>query len=142
MAKFQSENQVLSLERTTWKQRRDILASDKALQLIKVFTPPVINHCLDMEQFVVVPASVCNKNLITRSVTKHELPKYQPSQNATYQFDSFKKEINKKFFPRSLFSRQNFDLSTYLAPKFTNVNFIGCRNCIFPIRLCSTTESL
>ena len=33
----------------------------------------------DMDQFVLVPASVYNKNVITQSITKQELPKYQPS---------------------------------------------------------------
>ena len=41
---FQSEVRLLSLKRTTWKQRRDILASERGLQLIKVITPPVIKH--------------------------------------------------------------------------------------------------
>ena len=54
-----------------------------------------------MEQFVLVPASVYNKSLITQSVTKQELPKYQPSQNLTYQVDSLKNEINKKLFPKA-----------------------------------------
>ena len=49
-----------------------------------------------MEQFVLVPASVYNESLITQSVTKQELPKYQPSQNPTYQVHSLKKAINKK----------------------------------------------
>ena len=44
MANFQSEVRLLSLKRTTRKQRRDILASERGLQLIKVVTPPVINH--------------------------------------------------------------------------------------------------
>ena len=44
VAKFPSEVRVLCLKRTTWKQRRKILASDEALQLIKVITPPLINH--------------------------------------------------------------------------------------------------
>ena len=51
-----------------------------------------------MDQFVFVPASVYNKSLNIQSVTKQELPKYQPSQNPTYQIDSLKKEINKKLF--------------------------------------------
>ena len=51
-----------------------------------------------MEQFVLVPASVYSKSLITQSVTKQDLPKYQPSQNPTYQVDSLMKEINKKLF--------------------------------------------
>ena len=54
-----------------------------------------------MEQFLFVPASVDNKRLITQSVTKQELPKYQPSQNPTYQIDSLKREINKKIFSKA-----------------------------------------
>ena len=54
-----------------------------------------------MDQFVLVPASVYNKSLITQSVTKQELPKYQPSQNPTYQIDSLEKEINKKLFSKA-----------------------------------------
>ena len=54
-----------------------------------------------MEQFVLVPVSVYNKNLINQSVTKEEVPKYQPSQNPTFKIDSLKKEINKKFFSKA-----------------------------------------
>ena len=54
-----------------------------------------------MDHFLLVPASVYNKSLITQSVTKQELPKYQPSQNPTYQIDSIKKEINKKLFSKA-----------------------------------------
>ena len=54
-----------------------------------------------MDQFVLVPASVYNKKLITQPVRKQELLKYQPSQNPTYQIDSLKKEINKKFFSKA-----------------------------------------
>ena len=54
-----------------------------------------------MEQSVLVPASVYNKSLITQSVTKQELPKYQLSQNPTYQVDSLKKEINEKLFSKA-----------------------------------------
>ena len=54
-----------------------------------------------MDQFVLVPASVYNKSLITQPVTQQELPKYQPSQNPTYQIDSLKKEINKKLFSKA-----------------------------------------
>ena len=54
-----------------------------------------------MDQLVLVPASVYNKGLITQSITKQELPKYQPSQNPTYQIDSLKKEINKNLFSKA-----------------------------------------
>ena len=54
-----------------------------------------------MEQLVLAPASVYKKCLITQSVTKQEHPKYQPSQNPTYQIDSLKKEINKKLFSKA-----------------------------------------
>ena len=49
-----------------------------------------------MELVVLVPSSLYNKSLNTQSVTKQELPKYQPLQNPTYQTDSLKKEINQK----------------------------------------------
>ena len=54
-----------------------------------------------MDQFLLVPASVYNKSLITQSVTKPELPKNQPSQNSAYQIDSHKKEINKNLFSKA-----------------------------------------
>ena len=54
-----------------------------------------------MDQFILNRASVYNKSLITQSVTKQELPKYQPSQNPTYQIDSLKKEINQKLFSKA-----------------------------------------
>ena len=54
-----------------------------------------------MEQFVLVPASVYNKCLITQSVTKQQFPKYQPLQNPTYQIDLLKKEIIKKLFSKA-----------------------------------------
>ena len=51
-----------------------------------------------MEQCVFALASAYNKSLITQSATKQELPKYQPSQNPTYQNDALKKETNKNLF--------------------------------------------
>ena len=54
-----------------------------------------------MEQFVLVPVSVYKKSLITQSVTKQELPKYQLSQNPTYHIVSLKKKINKKLFSKA-----------------------------------------
>ena len=44
VAKFQSEVRLLSLKRTTWRQRRDVLASEKGPQFLKVTTLPVFNH--------------------------------------------------------------------------------------------------
>ena len=49
-----------------------------------------------MEQFVLVPASVYNKSVITQSVTQQELLKYKAEQPPTYQIDSLKRDINKK----------------------------------------------
>ena len=68
----------------------------KRLTSLKLVLLQSLTICLDMEQFVFVPASVYNKKLISLSVTKQELAKYQPSQNPTYQTDSLKKELNKK----------------------------------------------
>ena len=57
-----------------------------------------LNICLYMEQNVLVPASVFNKSVTTRSVVRQEVPKYQEEQAPTYQIDSLKKDINKKLF--------------------------------------------
>ena len=42
--KISRRSSLLSLKRTTWKQRRNVRSSEKGLQLIAVITPPVINH--------------------------------------------------------------------------------------------------
>ena len=57
--------------------------------------------CLDMEQFVLVPASVYNKSMTTQSVTKQELSKYKTEQPPTYQKDSLKRDVNKKLFGKA-----------------------------------------
>ena len=44
LGKFQDEVWLLSVKRTTWKQRRNVLSSEKGLQLIAVIKPPVIFH--------------------------------------------------------------------------------------------------
>ena len=54
-----------------------------------------------MEQFLLVPASVYNKNVTTQSVTKQELPKYKAEQPPTHQIDSLKRDINKKLFGKA-----------------------------------------
>ena len=42
--KYRDEIHELSLKRTTWKQRRSLLSSQKGFLLIKTFSPSVINH--------------------------------------------------------------------------------------------------
>ena len=91
-----------------------------------------------MEQFVLVPASVYNKSLNEQSVTKQELPKYQPSQITSRQIDSFKNEANKNcLLKQTLY----FFLSSYQALKLADFIFGWSQNCSFTIKLCSTTSS-
>ena len=90
LAKFQNKVRLLFLKRTTWKQRRRLWRPKEAYSSLKLLLLTSSSICLDMEQFVLVPASVYNKSLIAQSVTKQELPKYQPSQNPAYQIDSLK----------------------------------------------------
>ena len=49
-----------------------------------------------MEQFVLVPLSVCNSSSSPTIVTKEELPNYKSEQTRTYQKDTLKKEINQE----------------------------------------------
>ena len=44
VVKFQDEVWLLALKRTTWKRRKNVLSSEKGLQLIAVISPPVINE--------------------------------------------------------------------------------------------------
>ena len=54
-----------------------------------------------MEEFVLVPVSVCNKSLINQSVTEQELPNYETSQSPTYRIDLVKKEVNEILFSKA-----------------------------------------
>ena len=72
VAKFQEDVWLLSLQRTAWKQRRNVLASEKGLQLIRVLIPPVINR-LNMKQFVFLDASVYKKKSTTQLITGRQL---------------------------------------------------------------------
>ena len=56
-----------------------------------------------MDQFVLVPASLYNKNKIlnTQTVTKQEFPKHQTDQNPTNQIDSLNEGKNKKLFAKA-----------------------------------------
>ena len=101
VVKFQDEVWLLSLKRTIWKQRRNSLSSEKGLQLLAVITTPVINTFLDMEQVVLVPASVYNKSVTTQSVTKQQFLKCKAEQPPTYQIDFLKRDINKKLFGKT-----------------------------------------
>ena len=103
VVEYQSEVRILTLKRRTWKQRSDILSSDEILQFIKVISTLLINH-LSWYGAICLRSCFCvQKNLITQSVTKRELPKCQPSQNPMYQIDTLKKELNKIFFSEADF---------------------------------------
>ena len=142
MAKFQSEVRLLPLKRTTWKQRRDILASQRGLQLIKVNIPPVINNwslfapvcprsCFCVQQKFDYPVSHKAGTSKVSTFTQSHVPSW-----FTWEGDK-----QKNIFQSRLFSRQNFVLSTYQAPKITNFNFGWCRNWNFTDGLCSATAS-
>ena len=97
-----------------------------------------------MEQVVLVPASLYNNNekLKTYAVTNQEFPKYQVAQNPTYQIDSLRKEVNKKWSATadSLVDKV-FVLYAYQALKFTDFNIANCGNSSFTLRLCPTKSS-
>ena len=114
VTKIQNEVRLLSWKRTTWKQRKDFLVSEKALQLIKVISPPVISHSSWHGLVCSRPPSVYNKSLNTKPVPKQEISTYQALQNTMYQTDSL--EMNKELIAKSrFFTRQNFLLSAYQA---------------------------
>ena len=82
-----------------------------------------------MEQFLVVPASVYNKNFKIQSLNKQDLSKHQGLENLAYQIDSLKEEINKGTFPKADFLVDKvLFLSTYQDPNFADFIFGWCRN--------------
>ena len=98
MTNFQKEVRLLLLKRTTWKQRRHLLVSKKVYSSKSLLLFPSISIRPDVEQFLLIPASVYNKSLNNESFTTLELPKYQAIQNPTYQIVSLKKDMNKNLF--------------------------------------------
>ena len=73
------------------------MAFKNCSKLMKFFNIPVLGICLDVDLFVLVPASVSNRSLNTRSVTKQKLPKYQGLKRSTNHIESHKK-INSNLF--------------------------------------------
>ena len=95
-----------------------------------------------MEHFVLVPASVYNKNVTTQSVTKQELPKYKAEQPSTYQIDSLKRDIKQETVWQSrLPDRQDFIQFSHQAFEFANNNFGSCWDWSFNLRLYSIFAS-
>ena len=87
VAKFQNEVRWLSSKRITWKQRRDVLASDSGLHLIKVITPLVTNllswhsavcswSCFLIQQEVEYPASFKAGTTKVSTFKKSHVPKW------------------------------------------------------------------
>ena len=85
-------------KKITWKHRRDVLASEKVLQLLKVVIPPIINRL----SWNGIPVFVYNnKSSNTQTITKQAFSKHQVEQHPMYQIDSLKKEVNKKLFAKA-----------------------------------------
>ena len=87
-----------------------------------------------MEQFVLVPASVYNKNVTTQSVTKQEILTYKAEQPpTTYRIDSLKTDINRKLFGKAdslidkilSYSRIKLSNSQTLFKKYSQVILDG-----------------
>ena len=117
--KLQNEMPSRSLKRITWKQRRDVLPSEKRLQLIKVNTLPVVNHlpwygavcsrpCLSIQQQLEFEYSGSYKGGASKisSSTKSHVPNW------------FAQKVYKQkaVCQRTLFSRQKIVLSAYTKP--------------------------
>ena len=143
VANFQSEVRLLSPTGTTWKQRRDILASERGLQLIKVITLPIINHLSWL-------GAICSRPWFC--VQQQQDFEYSGSNkagasevsgwtNSTYEITLLKKNEQKVVLQSRRFSRQNFVFSVYQALKIADFSVGWCRNWRFTVTLCSTTSS-
>ena len=127
VVKFQNEIRLLSLKRTTWKQRRDILASEKSLQLDKVITPPVINH-LSWFGAVYPRSGFCLQQKCHYPVCyKAGTPKVSTFKKthvpSWFTWEGYKQKF---IFQSRLLSRKIFVLSTFQSLKFRNFGFGVC----------------
>ena len=144
VAKFPEEFRLLSIKRTTWNQRSDVLASEKGAQLLKVITPPIKNHlswygafstcsCFCVQQNFDYPVSYKAESSKVSTFIKSHVPSWFTQEGVG--------DKQKFFFQSRLFSRQNIVLSTYQALNFTNFSFWRCGNWNFPVEFCSTSAS-
>ena len=74
MSKFHQRVQILSPKRTNWKKWKDVWRPKNGYSSEKLLFLPSLTLCLDMEKYVLVPASPFNKSLNNQSVTKQALP--------------------------------------------------------------------
>ena len=109
---------ALSLKRTTWKQRRSLLSSQKGLLLIKTISSFVINH-LTWDRIVRCSTPFClqqqqqQPNYCYKTKTT-PIPK--PDQTPTYQKKTVNKETN-----QHLISKDTTLLSKILeSPRLNN----------------------
>ena len=106
--------------KTTWKQRRSLFSSQKGLLLIKTFSPSSLTIYLELEQFVLVPLSVCNSSNSPTIITKQEPPKCKPEETPTYHKDTLKKENNQQ--PSTSASPLVNKILEFPRIKFSNAN--------------------
>ena len=101
VTKFRNEVLLFCLRRKVGSSEEIFLHLKKFYNSWKLIIFPWSTICVEMEQFVLVPASVYIKFCNTQSVTKQKFQDFQVLQNPTYQIESFKKDENKKFFDKA-----------------------------------------
>ena len=88
-------SKIVSKTCTTWKQRREIPASERGLQLIKVVFPPVINHlsrygavcpssCFSVQQKFDYPVSYKTGTSKVSTFTKSHVPNWITFNNRDF----------------------------------------------------------
>ena len=139
--KFSEWSLIAFSEKNHWKQRRDVLASEKALQLIKVNTPAVINH-------LSWSGAVCFRPCFCVQQQEYE---YADSNKAgTSKVSSWpifhvpnrlikKGNKHKLVYQSRLFGWQNFVFSSCQALNFAEFINGWCINWNFTVKLSSTT---
>ena len=118
VAKFQSEVQLFPLKTTTWKQRRDFLATEKGFQPMEVNNPPINSHfswygavcsCpsfyVQQKEFECSPSYEAGTTKVSswpKSSVPNWLVKKRNNQNSFAKADSSEDKI--LLFPRIKFS--------------------------------------
>ena len=141
--KTKYEVQLIFLKKITWKQRRDVLASEKGLQPIKINTPPVISHlswhgtvcprfcfCVQQQVFEYSGSYIAVASKVS-SWTKSHVPNWFAEKG----------KKRKAACQSRLSCWQIFMLSSYQALKFADFNIGWCGNWSLTVRRCWTTST-
>ena len=134
MTNFKNELRLLSLNRITWNRRRNVLASERGLQLNKVINSLVINHLSCYGTVCCGPCfCVHQQGFEYGGRYKVGASKISSCTNPTCQTDSPENEINEKLVAKTHSLVDNFFYSSRIeVSNSRTINLDGMETGVLP----------